>query len=143
MSWMSHSQRKTGFANSCSGPLLCSAANIDWLKYFREESYFQGKNIKQHQGMGKQMPRLTRSLWNRIFQLEGPYSDHLVQLPGHFRAAWKLKHGIKGTAISLWKMLSVIPRMEEVGFESPLLESLRKKNMGLFDLEKRRRHVYL
>ena len=29
---------------------------------------------------------------NRIVQLEGTYNNHLVQLPGHFRADQKLKH---------------------------------------------------
>ena len=33
--------------------------------------------------------------WNRIFQLEGTYNGHLVQLPDHFRAYQKLKHVIK------------------------------------------------
>lgn len=31
-----------------------------------------------------------------LFQLEGTYSDHLVQLPGHFRADQKLKPVVKG-----------------------------------------------
>jgi len=33
---------------------------------------------------------------NRIFQLEGTYNNHLVQLPDHFRADKKLEHVIKG-----------------------------------------------
>jgi len=34
--------------------------------------------------------------WNRLFQLEGTYNDHLVQLPDQFRADQKLKRVIKG-----------------------------------------------
>ena len=33
---------------------------------------------------------------NWIFQLEGTYNDHLVQLPDQFRADQKLKYIIKG-----------------------------------------------
>jgi len=34
--------------------------------------------------------------WNGIVQLKGTYSDHLMELPDHFRADQKLKQGIKG-----------------------------------------------
>ena len=32
----------------------------------------------------------------RLFQLEGTYKDHQVQLPDHFRADQKLKYVVKG-----------------------------------------------
>lgn len=39
-----------------------------------------------------------RTEYNRLFQLERTYNDHLVQLPGQFRADLKLKHVVKGVA---------------------------------------------
>jgi len=38
-----------------------------------------------------------------LSQLEGTYSDHLVQLPDQFRADQKLKHVIKGIVQMLLK----------------------------------------
>lgn len=32
---------------------------------------------------------------NRLFQLEGTYNDHLVQVPDQFKADWKFKHAIE------------------------------------------------
>ena len=41
---------------------------------------------------------LEKTEQNRLFQLEGTYSDHLVQLPDQFRADQRLRHVIKGLA---------------------------------------------
>ena len=48
---------------------------------------------------------LSNSEQNRLFELEGTYNDHLVQLPDQFRADQKLKHvkGILQMPLKQWQ----------------------------------------